>query len=54
MDGEKIIKTAIEAFGRIDVLVNNAGILRDTSFMKMTDTQWGMCKLKQIIFVIYL
>src|ERR1700761_4116437 len=28
-NGEKIIKTAIDAFGRVDVLINNAGILRD-------------------------
>lgn len=42
LDGAKIIKTAIDAFGRIDVVVNNAGILRDVSFAKMTDAQWGM------------
>lgn len=52
MDGEKIVKTAIDAFGRIDVLVNNAGILRDTSFMKMTDAQWGKYKLKELFFFI--
>ena len=40
LNGANIIKTAIEAFGRVDVVVNNAGILRDTSFMKMTDAQW--------------
>jgi len=33
--GEAIIQTAIDAFGRVDVLVNNAGILRDRSFHKM-------------------
>jgi NAD(P)-dependent dehydrogenase (short-subunit alcohol dehydrogenase family) len=27
--GEKIVKTAMDAFGRIDVIINNAGILRD-------------------------
>lgn len=41
-DGEKIIKTAIDAFGRIDVLINNAGILRDVSFAKMTKDDWDL------------
>ena len=30
----------IEAFGRIDGLVNNAGVTRDSSLLKMTDEQW--------------
>lgn len=34
--GEGIIRSAIEAFGTIDIVVNNAGILRDKSFVKMT------------------
>ncbi|KAL6254038.1 hypothetical protein P5V15_015896, partial [Pogonomyrmex californicus] len=42
LDGAKIIKTAIDTFGRIDVIINNAGILRDVSFAKMTDAQWDM------------
>lgn len=33
--GEAIVQTAIDAFGRVDVVVNNAGILRDKSFHKM-------------------
>jgi NAD(P)-dependent dehydrogenase (short-subunit alcohol dehydrogenase family) len=33
---EEIIQTARDAFGRIDIVVNNAGILRDKSFGKMT------------------
>jgi 3-hydroxyacyl-CoA dehydrogenase/3a,7a,12a-trihydroxy-5b-cholest-24-enoyl-CoA hydratase len=37
-DGAKIVKTAIDAFGRVDIVVNNAGILRDVSFQKMTQT----------------
>ncbi len=41
-DGEQIIKTAIDAFGRIDVLINNAGILRDVSFQKMTKDDWDL------------
>jgi multifunctional beta-oxidation protein len=41
-DGDKIIKTAIDAFGAIHVLVNNAGILRDVSFKKITDKDWNI------------
>jgi NAD(P)-dependent dehydrogenase (short-subunit alcohol dehydrogenase family) len=41
-DGAAIVKTAIDAFGRIDVVVNNAGILRDSSFPKMTDADWEL------------
>jgi NAD(P)-dependent dehydrogenase (short-subunit alcohol dehydrogenase family) len=32
-----IVQTAIDAFGRIDIVVNNAGILRDRSFAKLTE-----------------
>ncbi len=35
-----IVKTGVDAFGRIDVLVNNAGILRDKSFLKMDEPMW--------------
>ena len=41
-DGDKIVKTAVDAFGRVDVLINNAGILRDASFLKMTDDDWNL------------
>ena len=41
-EGAKIIKTAIDSFGRIDVLINNAGILRDVSFAKMTRDDWDL------------
>lgn len=34
--GESIIQTALDAFGTVDVVVNNAGILRDRSFANMT------------------
>ncbi|HAC79996.1 MAG: SDR family oxidoreductase [Candidatus Binatia bacterium] len=33
---EKLIDDAVSAFGRIDILINNAGILRDRTFKKMT------------------
>jgi NAD(P)-dependent dehydrogenase (short-subunit alcohol dehydrogenase family) len=34
-----IVATAIDAFGRVDAVVNNAGILRDRSFAKMTEQE---------------
>lgn len=38
--GEKIVKTALDAFGTVDILINNAGILRDKSFVKMAPENW--------------
>jgi NAD(P)-dependent dehydrogenase (short-subunit alcohol dehydrogenase family)/acyl dehydratase/putative sterol carrier protein len=38
--GENIVKTALNAFGRVDILINNAGILRDKSFTKMESENW--------------
>jgi NAD(P)-dependent dehydrogenase (short-subunit alcohol dehydrogenase family) len=40
--GENIIKTAIDAFGKIDILVNNAGILRDRMLFNMTEEEWDI------------
>lgn len=40
--GDKIIKTAVDAFGRVDIVINNAGILRDISFQKMKDLDWNL------------
>lgn len=39
-EGPRIMQAAMEAHGRIDGLVVNAGILRDRSFHKMTDEDW--------------
>ncbi len=38
--GENIVKTAIDAFGRLDILVNNAGILRDKMVFNLTEDEW--------------
>ena len=38
--GENIVKTALDAYGKVDILINNAGILRDKSFLKMTEEEW--------------
>lgn len=40
--GERIIETALDVFGRVDVVINNAGILRDVSFKKMADEDWDL------------
>jgi len=37
---ERIVKSAKDAFGKVDIVINNAGILRDVSFMKMTEEDW--------------
>jgi NAD(P)-dependent dehydrogenase (short-subunit alcohol dehydrogenase family) len=34
--GEAIVQSAVDAFGRVDIVINNAGILRDKSFHNMT------------------
>ncbi|XP_054277908.1 peroxisomal multifunctional enzyme type 2 [Macrosteles quadrilineatus] len=41
-EGDKIIETALANFGRVDVVVNNAGILRDKSFARISDTDWNL------------
>jgi NAD(P)-dependent dehydrogenase (short-subunit alcohol dehydrogenase family) len=37
---EAMVKTALDAFGRVDIVINNAGILRDKSFANMTPDLW--------------
>ena len=38
--GQNIIQTALDTFGSVDILINNAGILRDKSFIKMEPENW--------------
>jgi NAD(P)-dependent dehydrogenase (short-subunit alcohol dehydrogenase family) len=37
---ERLVNQAVDAFGRLDALVNNAGILRDRMIVNMTETEW--------------
>jgi NAD(P)-dependent dehydrogenase (short-subunit alcohol dehydrogenase family) len=39
--GEAMVKAAVDKFGRVDVVINNAGILRDKTFAKMTPEDLG-------------
>jgi NAD(P)-dependent dehydrogenase (short-subunit alcohol dehydrogenase family) len=38
--GRNIVQSAVGHFGKVDILINNAGILRDKSFLKMTEEDW--------------
>lgn len=40
--GEKVVKACLDAFGTVDIIINNAGILRDLSFQKMTQEDWDL------------
>jgi NAD(P)-dependent dehydrogenase (short-subunit alcohol dehydrogenase family) len=37
---QKIVQSALDHFGRVDIVVNNAGILRDQIFHRMTPEEW--------------
>ncbi len=39
-DAQTLVDKVVEAFGTVDVLINNAGITRDTLLMRMTEQQW--------------
>ena len=39
-EGDRIFQAAMDAFGKVDILIVNAGILRDKTFLKMTDEEW--------------
>src|SRR5258705_11771412 len=38
--GQRIIQTALDHFGHVDIVVNNAGILRDRMIFNMTEEEW--------------
>lgn len=38
---ENAVAEIMEKYGRIDILINNAGVIRDRSFMKMTEQEWN-------------
>jgi NAD(P)-dependent dehydrogenase (short-subunit alcohol dehydrogenase family) len=40
--GENILKTALDAFGQVDILVCNAGILRDKTFANTSEADWDL------------
>jgi NAD(P)-dependent dehydrogenase (short-subunit alcohol dehydrogenase family) len=40
--GERIVKAAIDAFGKLDICINNAGILRDKTLAKMDESLWDI------------
>ena len=40
--GSRIVEQAIDHYGRLDIVINNAGILRDVSFHKMTEEEWDL------------
>jgi len=39
-DCEAMVKKTIDAFGKVDILINNAGITRDTVLLRMKEEQW--------------
>lgn len=41
-DAAGMVKSAVDNFGRLDILINNAGILRDKSFKNMSDDEWDI------------
>lgn len=41
-DGAAVVKAAMDNFGSLHVIINNAGILRDKSFVSVTDAEWDI------------
>jgi NAD(P)-dependent dehydrogenase (short-subunit alcohol dehydrogenase family) len=40
--GEELVRTSIDAFGRLDALVNNAGLVRDRMLVNMSEEEWDL------------
>lgn len=40
LNGDLIVHEAVKAWGKVDIVINNAGILQDSSFSKMTESSW--------------
>lgn len=40
--GDRIIEQTMDHYGQVDILINNAGLLRNTSFLKMTEDDWDI------------
>ena len=41
-DGIDVVKTAIDSFGKVDIVINNAGILRDRSLLRISPEDWKL------------
>ncbi len=41
-NARQMVQTAVDHFGKLDILINNAGILRDRSFKNMTHDEWDI------------
>ena len=44
--GKNMVQASVDKYGKLDILINNAGILRDKSFLKMTEEDWGLCNFR--------
>jgi NAD(P)-dependent dehydrogenase (short-subunit alcohol dehydrogenase family) len=40
--GEELVRTAVDAYGRLDALVNNAGLVRDRMLVNMSEAEWDL------------